>query len=295
VKPEDWFLTAELFSEEERPGFSAFLARRPCRLAAIYHDSIPLKFPEITWPKSVARHPHYLALLARFDRVWAVSSASRDELLGFWRWQGHASVPRVEVLPLGADLGKTPRISRRSPKQRPALLSVGILEPRKNQSLLLEVCAGLWAEGLEFDLDLVGRVNPHFGEPIVTRIAQLARRFPGLRHYANADDAVVMRLYDGARVSLMPTLAEGCGLPVLESLWLGVPCVASALPSILENAEGGGCLTVAPNDRQGWEDAIRRVLTQASVAAALEADLAERSLPTWSQAGKILSDELTGA
>ena len=73
VKPDDWFFTGELFSEEERPGFSDFLAARPCRLAAIFHDAIPLKHPHITWPQSVARHPGYMKLLARFDRVWAVS------------------------------------------------------------------------------------------------------------------------------------------------------------------------------------------------------------------------------
>jgi hypothetical protein len=55
--PRDWFLTPELFSEAERPGFSAFLERRPCRLAALYHDAIPLRRPDITWPASVARHP----------------------------------------------------------------------------------------------------------------------------------------------------------------------------------------------------------------------------------------------
>ena len=33
----DWFLTPELFSEAERPGFAAFVGRRPCGLAAIYH------------------------------------------------------------------------------------------------------------------------------------------------------------------------------------------------------------------------------------------------------------------
>lgn len=36
----DWLLTAELFSEEERPGFGDFIAARPCRLAAIFHDAI---------------------------------------------------------------------------------------------------------------------------------------------------------------------------------------------------------------------------------------------------------------
>ncbi|MEO5959244.1 MAG: hypothetical protein ABIZ49_09335, partial [Opitutaceae bacterium] len=72
-RSEDWFFTSELFSEEERPGWSEFIAARPCRLAAIFHDAIPLKHPQITWPQSVARHPGYMKLLARFDHVWAVS------------------------------------------------------------------------------------------------------------------------------------------------------------------------------------------------------------------------------
>src|SRR5688572_2243033 len=77
AKRGDWFLTPELFSEEERPGFSELLETRPCRIAAIFHDAIPLQHPHITWPQSVARHPSYLTLLARFDLVWAVSEASR--------------------------------------------------------------------------------------------------------------------------------------------------------------------------------------------------------------------------
>jgi hypothetical protein len=100
----DWFLTAELFSEEERAGIADFLAKRPGRTAAIFHDAIPLKLPHITWPQSVARHPGYMKLLAYFDRVWAVSAASRAELLGFWRWQGIENPPPVEVLALGAAL-----------------------------------------------------------------------------------------------------------------------------------------------------------------------------------------------
>ena len=101
--PGDWFLTTELFSEEERPGFGAFLRDRRFRAAAVFSDAIPLKLPHVTWPRSVARHPGYLKLLAGFDRVWANSGASRDELLGFWRWQGVAAPPPVDVLPLGAD------------------------------------------------------------------------------------------------------------------------------------------------------------------------------------------------
>src|SRR5690242_2423888 len=66
---EDWFVTTELFSEEERPGIGTFLDAKTCRTAAIFADAIPLKLPHITWPQSVARHPGYMKLLARFDRV----------------------------------------------------------------------------------------------------------------------------------------------------------------------------------------------------------------------------------
>src|SRR4051812_15753681 len=163
VRADDWFLTGELFSEEERPGLTAFLEQPPCRLAAIFHDAIPLKHPHITWPQSVARHPGYLKLLASFDRIWAVSHASRSELLGFWQWQGIERPPSVDVLALGADFNVSPRVTARPVVNNAHLLSTGILEPRKNQSFLLEVCDALWSEGLAFTLHIVGRVNPHFG------------------------------------------------------------------------------------------------------------------------------------
>ncbi len=284
VRPDDWFFTGELFSEEERPGFSAFLTARPCRLGAIFHDAIPLKHPHITWPQSVARHPAYMKLLARFDRVWAVSEASRAELLGFWRWQGVEKMPPVDVLALGADFTAAPRITKRSTHSTASLLCVGILEPRKNQTFLLDVCEELWREGLRFELHVVGRTNPHFGKPLVTRLHSLRKKFPGLRFHAAASDATVERLYGGARASVFPTIAEGCGLPLLESLWMGVPCVCSDLPVLHENADAGGCLPVALNDRAAWRDALRRILTDDALHAQLTREATTRSLPTWREA-----------
>lgn len=285
VRADDWWLTAELFSEEERPGLAAFLAKPPCRLAAIFHDAIPLKLPHITWPQSVARHPGYLKQLARFERVWAVSEASRDELLGFWRWQGVEKYPPVDVLALGADFGVAPRVTGRSgaAANRPSLLCVGILEPRKNQTFLLDVCEELWGEGLTFELHLVGRVNPHFGKPILARIRALERRFSGLHYHAAAGDEAVVRLYAGATASVFPTLAEGCGLPLLESLWMGVPCVCSDLPVLRENTAGGGCLPVTLNDRVKWKAALRRVLSGDALRPILAAEATSRSLPTWAE------------
>jgi glycosyltransferase involved in cell wall biosynthesis len=278
----DWLLTSELFAEEERPGFTAWHAGRVCRTAAIFHDAIPLKLPQITWPQSVARHPGYMKLLAGFDRVWAVSEASRQDLLGYWRWLGVERMPPVATLALGADFDGQPRRPARA-KTEPVLLGVGILEPRKNQTFLLDVCESLWGEGLEFTLYLVGRVNPHFGSPLCDRIKRLQRTQRGLRHHAKADDATLARLYAQARASVFPTRAEGCGLPLLESLWLGVPCVCSDLPVLRENADGGGCVPVGLDDSAAWREALRRILTDEAWAAELATAAAMRPLPTWKE------------
>jgi glycosyltransferase involved in cell wall biosynthesis len=288
VQADDWFLTSELFSEDERPGFSEFIRARSCRIAAIFHDAIPLQHPHITWPQSVARHPGYMKLLAGFDRVWAVSEASRRDLLGFWRWQGLEKTPPVEVLALGADFNSEPRVTARSSSVGSSLLCVGILEPRKNQLFLLEVCSALWTEGLKFELNVVGRVNPHFGAPIVARLESAQEKFPSLHYHAAADDAAVTRLYATARASVFPTIAEGCGLPLLESLWVGVPCVCSDLPVLRENADGGGCLPVKPNDPEAWKTALRNVLTDEALNVRLGIEALTRPLPTWSAAAETL-------
>lgn len=291
----DWLLTAELLSEPERPGVTAFLETPGARTAAIFHDAIPLKLPHITWPQSVARQPGYMKLLAKFTRVWAVSRTSKAELEGFWAWQDVPRPPAVDVLTLGADFNGAPRVGGRAVPAGdvPRLLCIGILEPRKNQGFLVDVCEELWAQGMRFELHVVGRVNPHFGGPVRSRIRQAARiRRGAVVFHEQADDATVARLYAGARATVFPTIAEGCGLPLVESLWMGVPCVCSDLPVLRENADGGGCLPVPVNDRAAWAEALRRILTDTATVARLTHEATTRPLPTWADTAATLRSAL---
>jgi glycosyltransferase involved in cell wall biosynthesis len=280
---EDWLLTPEVFGADERPGVAEWLAAPGCRTAAIYYDAIPLRLPSITWPRSVGRHPGYMKQLALFDRVLAISEASRRELLGYWEWARTPARANVSVIPLGADgSGATRAGGRPAIDPDPALVMVGIVEPRKNQSLIIDVCAGLWESGLAFDLHVVGRLNPHFGKPIASRAAGVARRHAGLRLDGPLDDAAVHALYARARAAVFPSIAEGNGLPVLEALWQGVPCVCSRIPALEENAAGGGCLLVDPDDRAGWESAVRAIVTDDSLVDSLREQALTRPLPMWS-------------
>jgi len=289
LAPADWLFTAELFSEAERPGWWGFLRRRPCRLAALFADAIPLRHPQITWPQSVARHPEYLKMLAAFDRVWAISEESRRDLEGFWRWQGAEARAAVETIALGADFDGAPRAPRAAPGGGASLLCVGILEPRKNQQFLLDVCEDLWAAGAEFSMHVVGRVNPHFGRPVAARVRALAAAGWPVTHHVAGSDALLDRLYAGARATAFPTIAEGCGLPVLESLWRGRPCVCSDLPVLREITAGGGCRLAPPNDRAAWAAALRAVLTDDAEWARLADEAAARPLPVWADTARTIA------
>jgi glycosyltransferase involved in cell wall biosynthesis len=294
LKSADWVFSAELFSEEERPGFWEFIQGRSCRLAAVFHDAIPLKLPHITWPRSVARHAEYMKMLAAFDRVFAVSQVSGVDLTEFWRWQGTVVHATVETILWGADFqrGSQRRASPVPAGQVPALLCVGIIEPRKNQAFLLEVCAALWASGLIFELHIVGRVNPHFGKPVQRQMRELAKKWPGLRIHDAIPDDQLFNLYGRASATVFPTIAEGCGLPLLESLWLGVPCVCSDLPVLMENAGGGGCVPVAMNDRAAWQTVLARVVTDAAWVDELRGQAAARVVPGWVQTADFLRRSL---
>ncbi len=295
--PTDWLLTVELFSDAERAGFGDFVAKRPCRLAAMFHDAIPLRWPHITWPQSVQRHPSYMKTLAGFDRVLAISEASRADLEGFWRWQGVAVRAGVQVVALGADFDGSHRRQRDAmiPTRsgRPVLLCVGIVEPRKNQTFLLDVAERLWRDGVDFELHIVGRVNPHFGPPFAARMKALQAREPRFQFHAAARDRELAALYARARAVAFPTIAEGCGLPLLESLWRGVPCVCSDLPVLRENADAGGCLIARTNDADDWAGKIRVVLTDDAENRRLQTAAMARELPRWRETATAILKALT--
>ena len=290
----DWLFTPELFSEPERPGCTRWLAAPGCRTAAVFHDAIPLKLPHFTWPQSVARHPGYLKLLAGFDRVFANSESSREELEGYWRWAQPPRRAAVTVLPLGADGNGQPRVRNRDlPPAPPQVVTVGILEPRKNQTLLLDAAERLWAAGFAFGLHLVGRVNPHFGPPLVARIREAEARRPGLKYHGPLPDGDLARLFEQCRLAVFPSLAEGNGLPVLEALWAGVPCLCSQLPALAEHAQGGGCVQLPPVDPARWAEELRSLLTDDRRIADLTTGALNRPLPTWRDAAETIVATLT--
>jgi glycosyltransferase involved in cell wall biosynthesis len=271
----------ELFSDRVGAALPKLFTAISGPRVALFHDAIALKFPELTPTKTVARFPAYLQELLAFDGIAAVSDDSRESLLDYWRWAGLTKTPPVQTIPLGVDSPGNAAGETTPASGVPKILSVGSIEGRKNHLALLEACEQLWRRDCRFELHLIGLARPETARAAVERIATLRATGRPLRYDGSADDAALAAAYMACTFTVYPSLMEGFGLPVLESLVHGKPCICSAHGALGESARGGGCVML---DQVGANDlaaAIGRLLEQPAERAALAAAARSRRFRTW--------------
>lgn len=273
----------EVFSPAVARALPALFAASQGPKVALFHDAIALKFPDLTPAKTVARFPGYLIELLAFDGIAAVSDDSRAALTDYWRWLGIKNPPPVRAIPLGVDLPRgTPNHDRETNPTDAVVLSVGSIEGRKNHGALLDACEQLWTRGARFSLHLIGLAHPQTGAAALARIRTLQAAGRPLRYDGPASDAAVDAAYAACTFTVYPSLIEGFGLPVIESLAHGKPCVCSARGALGESARGGGCVMLESVDAASLATAIGRLLAQPAEIEALAAQARTRHFNTWS-------------
>ncbi|MDQ8179450.1 glycosyltransferase [Pelagicoccus sp. SDUM812005] len=293
IEPEDVLLTAELFNDFERPGIESFLRSSTCRAYAIFHDAIPLRHPEFTWPHSVQRHPSYMKMLSLFDGVFGVSQHSSIVLEEYWEWLGYEYSPSVKSIQLGADgLFSEPMIPASSEGDAFDVLVLGIIEKRKGHDLALDACSRLWDDGLEFNLHIVGRANPYFGKDIERRIKRMVKSGRSIKLHGHIEDEELKRLIPSMDLLLFASRSEGCGLPVLESLWSGLPVLSSKLQPVRETSRFGGVSFFKPEDSEDLASQLRRLIENRHLVDDLKNGIQSSILPTWQMTAKEVLDTI---
>ena len=292
IEQDDIFLTAELFCEFERPGVEGFLTSGACRTYAIFHDAIPLRHPEFTWPHSVQRHPSYMKMLSLFDGVFGVSQHSSIALEEYWQWLGYEYAPSVKSLQLGADgVFDEPSLPSDQVNQEGIrVLLLGILEVRKGHDVALDACRRLWEDGSRFQLDVVGRANPYFGKDIAKRIRKMEKEGLPVTLHGHIDDEALKELFGKVDLVLFPSRAEGCGLPVLEALWKGLPVLSSRLPPVRETARFGGCRFFNTGDSSDLVNELGQLISNPADILRLKQSINTGLLPRWKDTAKEIVD-----
>jgi glycosyltransferase involved in cell wall biosynthesis len=132
---------------------------------------------------------------------------------------------------------------------------VGTLEPRKNHVRLIGAFERLRRSGFPGPLVLVGR-GGWKNRPILRRI-ETSPDAASIVRITDADDEDLAALYGACTACAYPSIEEGFGMPVLESMACGTPCVISDHPALVELARD--CAVAVPHDD---EDALARELAR---------------------------------
>jgi glycosyltransferase involved in cell wall biosynthesis len=207
--------------------------------------------------------PEALALREKIGRshfTVAVCDFGRSQL---FRWADHADWPKVQVVRCGLDARYIGREPTPAPEtETPRLICVGRLSEQKGQLLLVEAAGRLAAEGLRFEVVLVG--DGPLREPIEALIDRLGLRdrvrLAGWMSNEQVRDEVAR-----SRAMVLPSFAEGLPVVLMEALALGRPVVSTYIAGIPELVVPGVCGWLVP---AGSVDALAVAMREALAAPA---------------------------
>jgi glycosyltransferase involved in cell wall biosynthesis len=243
----------------------AWLGRRAdVRAVFFVHDLLPITLPEFFPAAEAERHRRRLEVLSRYASTIIVAADETRQALVDHFQRNSLKMPKISVLALPAASSLVGAVEvDEGLRSRPYFVSVGTLEPRKNQLLLLQVWRELAARmGATTPKLLLIGARGWDNENIVDMI----ERCPALRETVlevNDLSTPAMRtIVSNARAMLLPSFAEGFGLPIGEAIMLGTPTIAADI-SIFRAVGGDMIAYLDTVDGVGWLGAIEKLLLSA--------------------------------
>jgi glycosyltransferase involved in cell wall biosynthesis len=235
------------------------LAPRRARLTGTIHDLTCFLMPELHTAGNVLADKAFAdRILKRADGLIAVSENTRQDAI---RVLGIAP-DRIKTIYSGVpeEYFKAEPLRR----ERPYVLSVGTIEPRKNLDTLLDAWKLVRKELREaYDLVIAGPS----GWGTQATLARIQKEAVYLGYVA---EEKMPALFAGASVFVYPSLYEGFGFPVVQAMASGVPVVTSNT-SCLPEVAGDGALCVDPKSPRQIADAMERLLESAELRKSIGA------------------------
>jgi glycosyltransferase involved in cell wall biosynthesis len=237
----------------------------PCPSVVTVHDLAFMRFPEHV----TKRRYHYLSRMIRASvkraaRVIAVSGWTQLDIVDL------LGVPpeKIAIVPLGID----ERFRRLDDEaiakfrhqlgiERPFILFVGTLEPRKNLPRLIEAFSTI-ARYVPHDLEVIGPEGWLTGQ-IHDSAAGLVKsgrvRFRGF-----VPDGQLPAWYSACDVFAYPSLYEGFGLPVLEAMACGAPIFTSfdsPMEELIKSSAGLAGMAAYPESVESMTESLWGLLS----------------------------------
>lgn len=261
------------------------------------HDLLPLDYPEYWKPGYRSRFDRRISTAARYGAAFITTTTCvRDRLAKELEQRGLPERP-IHVAPLPSSLrGASHGPEKGELSAVPYFVVLGTIEPRKNHLLLLNIWRRIAERGDPVPKLVVIGARGWQNQQTFDFIDRCHVIRPHVFEISGLSSANLAEILVNARALLMPSFAEGYGLPLVEALSLGVPTVASDIHVFREITQG--CASyLHPLDGEGWERIIIR-LARGSALADANADLQKTSKrfrsPTWDSYFNSVEDFVDG-
>lgn len=212
---------------------------RGAKTAIVVYDLIPLTHKEFVGERRHENFKKYLqAVIQHADLILAISDTVRAQVQELLPEYGRNLSHSVSVrsFTLGAEFrdddgpvrDEVQRLFSSNLDQNPFLM-VATFDPRKNHEFLLNAFDKLWAKGSPEKLCFIGRVGS-LCEPLMQRIDDHPEKNKKLFVYHDISDSELQHCYRHAKGVVFPSVVEGFGLPIVESLRHGRRTMVSDTP-----------------------------------------------------------------
>ena len=263
-----------------------FFRNRSIKCTAVFYDTIPHKLRDI-YPQSFSSaHREYMEILDDMDLIIPISDTSADDLIDYLnlsKCRALALEERIRSVELPSEF---PEVDRRfdnnvSVQGTFNILAVGTVEPRKNHETMIK--AFFEAERKSprpIKLTILG-IDQSFDNDLPRKITQLIGNSTSIEWIKNASDQTLSEHYEKADITVYSSIEEGFGLPIVESLWFGIPCVCSNAGQMAELASHGGCRTVDILSVEDMSNAISDLANSPEKIMRLKQQIHNRYFKSW--------------
>lgn len=280
-------LLPEVVTETERINAVTVLSKYyNVSVSTVLYDLIPITHPE--YCTVGYDFVHYLRIFRSIDKVFSISKHSENELNRIMN-----IVPRevksplkLETIYLGGDFDFVKNAPVVPVSEKKTILMVARFEPRKNIRRVLVAIKKLFEESQNFKFVLVG--NPGWlQENIIADLDMLKAKGYDIEYHMRIPDAELIAWYQKAHFTVFCSITEGFGLPIIESVLMGKPCITTNNGSQAEVGNLiGGCDLVDPFDANDIYDKIKRMLTDESHYQTKVLQTKSAKWPSWADYAK---------
>jgi glycosyltransferase involved in cell wall biosynthesis len=256
------------------------------RTVGIIHDLNVIDIPEASSrTERIITRLGYRDLVKRSESLVTVSEYSRTRIIDHW----NLPADRVTAIPLGVSVA--PPESELEQSSNPYFVWAGAMAPRKNVPMLVQAFAQAADQIPNVRLILIGSDGSDSAK-VRNFVAEhnLADRVEFTGFLTESELATRM---SGALAFVFPSIYEGFGLPIIESMSLEVPVITANRTSTAE-VGGDSALLIDPTNQNELADAMVKVATDSQ----LRAEMVKKGIPiakqhTWERFAKSLLEVLT--